>query len=89
MDMNDRSLRNITIGLGGKLNGPVREDHFVITAASEIMAVLCLASDMEDLRERLSRMVVAYNYDNEPVTAGELKVVGSMLALLRMRCSRI
>lgn len=83
MDMNDRSLRNITIGLGGKLNGPVREDHFVITAASEIMAVLCLASDMEDLRERLSRMVVAYNYDNEPVTAGELKVVGSMLALLK------
>lgn len=82
-DMNDRSLRNITIGLGGKLNGPVREDHFVITAASEIMAVLCLASDMEDLRERLSRMVVAYNYDNEPVTAGELKVVGSMLALLK------
>lgn len=83
MDMNDRSLRNITIGLGGKLNGPVREDHFVITAASEIMAVLCLAFDMEDLRERLSRMVVAYNYDNEPVTAGELKVVGSMLALLK------
>lgn len=83
MDMNDRSLRNITIGLGGKLNGPVREDHFVITAASEIMAVLCLASDMEDLRERLSRMVVAYNYDNDPVTAGELKVVGSMLALLK------
>ncbi len=83
MDMNDRSLRNITIGLGGKLNGPVREDHFVITAASEIMAVLCLASDMEDLRERLSRMVVAYNYDNEPVTAGKLKVVGSMLALLK------
>ena len=83
IDMNDRSLRNITIGLGGKLNGPVREDHFVITAASEIMAVLCLASDMEDLRERLSRMVVAYNYDNEPVTAGELKVVGSMLALLK------
>lgn len=83
MDMNDRSLRNITIGLGGKLNGPVREDHFVITAASEIMAVLCLASNMEDLRERLSRMVVAYNYDNEPVTAGELKVVGSMLALLK------
>ena len=83
MDMNDRSLRNITIGLGGKLNGPVREDHFVITAASEIMAVLCLASDMEDLRERLSRMVVAYNYDNEPVTAGELKIVGSMLALLK------
>lgn len=83
MDMNDRALRNITIGLGGKVNGPVREDHFVITAASEIMAVLCLATDMEDLRARLSRMVVAYNYDNEPVTAGELKVVGSMLALLK------
>ena len=83
MDMNDRALRNITIGLGGKVNGPVREDHFVITAASEIMAVLCLADDMEDLRARLSRMVVAYNYDNEPVTAGELKVVGSMLALLK------
>ncbi len=83
MDMNDRALRNITIGLGGKVNGPVREDHFAITAASEIMAVLCLADDMEDLRARLSRMVVAYNYDNEPVTAGELKVVGSMLALLK------
>lgn len=83
LDMNDRALRNITIGLGGKLCGPVREDHFVITAASEIMAVLCLATDMEDLRERLSRMVVAYNYDNEPVTAGELKVVGSLLALLK------
>ena len=83
MDMNDRSLRNITIGMGGKLCGPVREDHFVITAASEIMAVLCLAKDMEDLRERLSRMVVAYNYDNEPVTAGELKIIGSLLALLK------
>ncbi len=83
LDMNDRALRNITIGLGGKLCGPVREDHFVITAASEIMAVLCLAKDMEDLRDRLSRMVVAYNYDNEPVTAGELKVVGSLLALLK------
>ncbi len=83
MDMNDRSLRNITVGLGGKLCGPVREDHFVITAASEIMAVLCLSADMSDLRERLSRMVVAYNYDNEPVTAGELKIVGSLLALLK------
>ncbi len=83
LDMNDRALRNITIGLGGKLCGPVREDHFVITAASEIMAVLCLANDMEDLRERLSRMVVAYNYDNEPVTAGQLNVVGSLLALLK------
>ncbi len=83
LDMNDRSLRNITIGLGGKINGPVREDHFVITAASEIMAVFCLASDFEDLRERLSRMVVAYNYDGNPVTAGELNVVGAMLALLK------
>ncbi len=83
LDMNDRALRNITIGLGGKLCGPLREDHFVITAASEIMAVLCLANDMEDLRERLSRMVVAYNYDNEPVTAGQLNVVGSLLALLK------
>ncbi len=83
LDMNDRSLRNITIGLGGKINGPVREDHFVITAASEIMAVFCLASDFEDLRDRLSRMVVAYNYDGNPVTAGELNVVGAMLALLK------
>lgn len=83
MDMNDRSLRNITIGLGGKVNGPVREDHFVITAASEIMAVLCLADDMQDLRRRLSEMVVAYNYDNEPVRAGELKVTGALLALLK------
>ncbi len=83
LDMNDRSLRNITIGLGGKLCGPVREDHFVITAASEIMAVLCLSENMSDLRERLSRMVVAYNYDNAPVTAGELKITGSLLALLK------
>ena len=83
LDMNDRALRNITIGLGGKLCGPVREDHFVITAASEIMAVLCLSEDMSDLRARLSRMVIAYNYDNEPVTAGELKITGSLLALLK------
>lgn len=83
MDMNDRALRNITVGLGGHINGPVREDHFVITAASEIMAVFCLAEDLEDLRARLSRIVVAYTYENKPVTAGELKVVGSMMALLR------
>lgn len=83
MDMNDRALRNITVGLGGHINGPVREDHFVITAASEIMAVFCLADNLEDLRARLSRIVVAYTYENKPVTAGELKVVGSMMALLK------
>ncbi len=83
MDMNDRALRNITVGMGGHINGPVREDHFVITAASEIMAIFCLASDMADLRERLSRIVVAYNYQGEPVTAGKLKVVGAMMALLK------
>lgn len=83
MDMNDRALRNLTIGLGGHGNGPVREDHFVITAASEIMAILCLAEDMSDLRERLNRIVVAYTYDNEPVTAEQLHVTGAMLALLK------
>ena len=83
MDMNDRALRNITVGMGGKINGPVREDHFVITAASEVMAVVCLADDMEDLRARLSRMVVAYDYDGNPVLAGQLNVVGAMLALLK------
>ena len=83
MDMNDRALRNITIGLGGKTNGPVREDHFVITAASEIMAVFCLAEDMDDLRTRLERMVVAYTYGGEPVTAGQIGAVGAMCALLR------
>ena len=72
MDMNDRVLRNIVVGLGNKLDGVVREDHFVITVASEIMAILCLANDMEDLKERLSRIIVAYNYDGEPVTAGGL-----------------
>ncbi len=83
MDMNDRSLRNIVIGLGTKVDGPVREDHFVITAASEVMAVLCLASDMEDLKKRIDRIVVAYNYDNMPVTAGELGATGAMCALLK------
>ncbi len=83
MDMNDRALRNITVGLGGKINGPVREDHFVITAASEIMAIFCLADDMADLKKRLSRIVVAYNYAGEPVTAGELNAVGAMSAILR------
>lgn len=83
MDMNDRVLRNIVVGLGSKMDGFVREDHFVITVASEIMAILCLAKDMKDLKERLSRIIVAYNYAGEPVTAGQLQAVGSMAALLK------
>ena len=83
VDMNDRVLRNVIVGLGNKTDGFVREDHFVITVASEIMAVLCLASDMEDLKARLGRMVVAYNYNGEPVTAAQLNAVGSMTALLK------
>lgn len=83
LDMNDRVLRNVVVGLGEKSDGVVREDHFVITVASEIMAVLCLAQDMIDLKERLGRMVVAYNEDGNPVTAAELKAVGSMAALLK------
>ena len=83
MDMNDRVLRNIVVGLGDKTDGFVREDHFVITVASEIMAILCLAEDMGDLKERLSRIIVAYNYDGEPVTAGDLHAVGAMAALLK------
>ncbi|MGN1314561.1 MAG: formate--tetrahydrofolate ligase [Lachnospiraceae bacterium] len=83
LDMNDRVLRNVVVGLGNKMDGTVREDHFVITVASEIMAVLCLADDMEDLKARLSRMVVAYNFAGRPVTAGELGAVGSMAALLK------
>ena len=83
LDMNDRALRNIVIGLGGKTDGVAREDHFVITVASEIMAILCLASDMTDLKERLGRIIVAYNYKGEPVTASDLKAVGSMAALLK------
>ncbi len=82
-DMNDRALRNIVIGMGGKSDGFVREDHFIITVASEIMAILCLAADMKDLKERLSRVVVAYNYSGEPVTAGDLQAVGAMAALLK------
>jgi formate--tetrahydrofolate ligase len=81
--MNDRALRNIVIGLGKKSDGVVREDHFVITVASEIMAILCLAEDMEDLKERLGKIVVAYTYDGKPVTAMDLKAVGSMAALLK------
>ena len=82
-DMNDRVLRNIVVGLGNKMDGFVREDHFVITVASEIMAILCLAEDIKDLKERLSRIVAAYNLDGEPVTAGQLQAVGAMAALLK------
>ena len=81
--MNDRALRNIVVGLGRKVDGVVREDHFVITVASEIMAILCLANDMEDLKKRLGKIIVAYNMDKEPVTAAELNAVGAMAALLK------
>lgn len=83
VDMNDRALRNIVIGLGGKADGVTREDGFDITVASEIMAILCLATDLEDLKERLSEMVVAYNYDGEAVTAGDLEATGAMALLLK------
>ena len=83
LDMNDRVLRNVVVGLGSAADGVVREDHFVITVASEIMAVLCLADDMKDLKERLSKIIVAYNYEGKPVTAGDLNAVGSMAALLK------
>ena len=83
LDMNDRALRNIVVGLGAKADGVVREDHFVISVASEIMAILCLANDLNDLKEMLGRIIVAYNYDGEPVTAKDLKAVGSMAALLK------
>ena len=82
-DMNDRVLRNIVVGLGRKTDGVVREDHFIITVASEIMAVLCLAENMQDLKERLGRIVVAYTYEGKPVLAKELKAVGAMAALLK------
>ncbi|MBQ3601142.1 MAG: formate--tetrahydrofolate ligase [Lachnospiraceae bacterium] len=83
VDMNDRVLRNIVVGLGRKADGVVREDHFIITVASEIMAILCLAENMKDLKDRLSKIIVAYNYDGEPVTAGQLNAVGAMAALLK------
>ena len=83
LDMNDRVLRNIVVGLGAKADGVVREDHFVITVASEIMAILCLANDMKDLKERLGKIIVAYNYAGEPVTAKDLNAVGAMAALLK------
>ncbi len=83
MDMNDRALRNITIGLGGRINGVPREDHFMITVASEIMAVLCLAEDLADLKKRLDRILVAYTFTNKPVYASDLRAGGAMAALLR------
>ena len=83
LDMNDRALRNIVIGMGGKMDGVVRQDGFIITVASEVMAILCLASDINDLHDRLAKIIVAYNYDNEPVTALDLKAVGAMTALLK------
>ena len=83
VDMNDRALRNIVVGLGSKMDGVVREDHFVISVASEIMAILCLAEDMQDLKVRLGKIIVAYNYKGEPVTAADLKAVGAMAALLK------
>jgi len=83
LDMNDRALRNIVVGMGKRLDGVVREDHFCITVATEVMAILCLAENLEDLKARLSRIIVAYNYDNEPVTAGDLKCVGAMTVLLK------
>lgn len=83
LDMNDRVLRNIVVGLGSKGDGFTREDHFVITVASEIMAILCLANDMNDLKAKLARIIVAYDLDGNPVTAADLNAVGSMAALLK------
>ena len=83
LDMNDRNLRNIVVGLGTKADGMVREDHFIITVASEIMAILCLADDMADLKKRLGRIVIAYNFSGEPVTADDIGATGSMAALLK------
>ena len=83
MDMNDRVLRNIVVGLGRPVDGVVREDHFIISVASEIMAILCLAENIKDLKERLSKIIVAYNYEGMPVTAGQLNAVGAMTALLK------
>lgn len=83
LDMNDRVLRNVVVGMGSKADGFVREDHFVITVASEIMAVLCLAEDLQDLKKRLGKIVVAYDLDGQPVTAEDLQAVGSMAALLK------
>ncbi|MFP3154483.1 formate--tetrahydrofolate ligase [Lachnospiraceae bacterium ZAX-1] len=83
LDMNDRVLRNVVVGLGNKMDGMVREDHFVITVASEIMAILCLANDMDDLKERLGKIIVAYSYEQKPITADDIKATGSMATLLK------
>ena len=83
LDMNDRCLRNVVVGLGNKMDGMVREDHFVITVASEIMAILCLADDIDDLKKRLGRIIVAYTFAGEPVTADDLQATGAMTALLK------
>lgn len=83
LDMNDRALRNVVIGLGGKVNGIPREDHFIITVASEVMAILCLASDIDDLKRRLGNILVAYTYSGEPVYAKDIKADGAMTALLK------
>ena len=83
LDMNDRVLRNVVVGLGNKMDGMVREDHFVITVASEIMAILCLADDMADLKKRLGRIIVAYSFEGKPVTADDLQATGAMAALLK------
>lgn len=83
LDMNDRALRNVIVGLGGKVNGIPREDHFIITVASEVMAILCLAADIDDLKKRLGNILVAYNYNGEPVYARDLKADGAMTVLLK------
>ncbi|MGF6989093.1 formate--tetrahydrofolate ligase [Lachnospiraceae bacterium PM6-15] len=83
LDMNDRVLRNVVVGLGNKMDGVVREDHFVITVATEIMAILCLATDLNDLKEKIGRAIVAYNYKNEPVTVADIKATGAAAALLK------
>ena len=83
LDMNDRALRQVVVGLGGKVNGYPREDGFMITVASEIMAILCLAKDMDDLKRRIAAIVIGYNTDGEPITAGDLKIAGAMGLLLR------
>ncbi len=83
LDMNDRALRNVIVGLGGKVNGIPREDHFIITVASEVMAILCLANDIDDLKERLGKILIAYTYDGKPVYAKDIKADGAMTALLK------
>ena len=83
VDMNDRVLRNIVVGLGREADGVVREDHFIISVASEIMAILCLAENMKDLKERLSKIITAYDFEGRPVTAGQLNATGAMAALLK------